>query len=211
MCCLAPLSLCRAGAEMPGMPFRAWPCPKPSRRLLAEVSLAHLLWQEAPAHVLWAKRGRGASLHPLAPCLGMSPRCSGPAPRHSLFPHSACFPVSLQCLFVPSLTARWKSSYHRQRERNILQVCNSLKHWTWFNMSLLSGRKEGRRSDCGQQQHSCGIWEHFYGLKFCFPGVVLRDSSTRNRSNALLLAWFRLVSFRVLTVGFKRVISTMPY
>lgn len=63
---------------------------------------------------------------------------------------TACFhtqPVSLwarlQCLFVPSLTARWKSSYHRQRERNILQVCNSLKHWTWFRMSLLSGRKKG--------------------------------------------------------------------
>lgn len=61
------------------------------------------------------------------------------ASTHSMFPVSQS-----QVLFVPSPSARLKSSYHRQRERNILQVCNSLKHWTCSNMSLLSGRKEGR-------------------------------------------------------------------
>lgn len=146
MCCLAPLSLRSAGAEMPGMPFPAWPCPKPSLLLLAEVSLAHLLWQEVPAHVLGVKHGHGASLHPLAPCLGTSQRFSGPAPWHSPCFHTWHVSrwVSPQRLFVPSLTARLKSSCHRQRERNILQVCNSLKHWTFFNTSLLSGRQEGR-------------------------------------------------------------------
>lgn len=53
-----------------------------------------------------------------------------------------CPQASLKHLFVSSLTARLKSSYHRQRKRNILQVCNSLKHWTCSNMSLLLGRKE---------------------------------------------------------------------
>lgn len=104
------------------------------------------LRQEASPHVLGIKHGHGGCLHRLAPHLGTWPRCSGPAPWHNpCFHKQHILPwVSLKCLFAPSLTARLKSSYHRQRERNILQVCNSLKHWTCSNMSLLSGRKEGR-------------------------------------------------------------------
>lgn len=127
----------------------AFPCLPRPRALSptpAEVILAHLLWQEAPTHVLGIKHGRGGSLHPLAPRLGTWPRYSGWALRHSpCFRARRTSPrVSLECLFVPHLTARLKSSYRRQRERNILQVCNSLKHWTCSSMSLLLGRKEGR-------------------------------------------------------------------
>lgn len=66
------------------------------------------------------------------------------APWHSpcFLAQRTCPRVSLKGLFVPSLAARLKNSYHRQREGNILQVCNSLKHWTCSNMSLLLGRRE---------------------------------------------------------------------
>lgn len=62
---------------MLGMPFPASPL------LPAELTRAHLVWQEAPTRVLGVKHGHGGSLHPLAPCLGARPRCSGPAPWHS--------------------------------------------------------------------------------------------------------------------------------
>lgn len=69
-----------------------------------------------------------------------------PSPHSLTLPHSAHSPVShrSECQFVPSLTARLKSNHHGQGERNILQICNSLQHWTCSNVSLLEGRKEGR-------------------------------------------------------------------
>lgn len=75
----------------------AFPClPRPPALspAPAEVILAHLLWQEAPTHVLGIKHGRGGSLHPLAPRLGTWPRYSGWALRHSPFPCTAYFPSS---------------------------------------------------------------------------------------------------------------------
>ena len=95
---------------------------------------------------LGIKHGHGGSLHPSTLHSGTWPRYSGPAPWHGPCFHAQRISlwVSLKCLFVPSLIARLKSSYQRQRERNILQVCNSLKHWICSNMSLLLSRKEGR-------------------------------------------------------------------
>lgn len=212
MWCLAPLSPCSAGAETPGMPFPACPCPAPAAPLPPELTLAHLLPHGRPA----SGTATEGSLHPLAPCSGTWPRCSGLAPQHSPHFHARHVPpwVSLKCLFVPSLTARLKSSYPRQRERNILQVCNSLKRWTRSNRSLLSGRKEGRHvqtvvySNTPVEFGSTSTdWNSVFWV-FC---LCQETQAHKSKVLSFLLAWFRLVPFQVLTVDFKRVISTMPY
>lgn len=123
----------------------AFPCltlPEPSHLLPAELFLPTCSGRSSHSRLV-SSTAIGFSPS-LAPC---SVRGQGTVPgsmSRPLFPctQHICPQVSLKGLFVPRLAARLKSSYHRQRKRNILQVCNSLKHWTCSNMSLLLGRRE---------------------------------------------------------------------
>lgn len=117
--------------------------PEPSHLLPAELFLPTCSGKKFP-HVFGVKHS-----HRVLPILWhhVSVRGQGTVTgslSQPLFPctQPICPQVSLKHLFVPSLAARLKSSYHRQRKRNILQVCNSLKHWTCSNISLPLGRKE---------------------------------------------------------------------
>lgn len=135
--CLALLSLCSAGAEVPGTPFPAFPCLSP---------LTCSLWGcSCPPALARSSHTRSVS----STATGLSPSfgtmlqnmakeewvalCHSP----SFHAQPICPQASLKGLFVPSLASRLKSSYPRQRKRNILQVCNSLKHWTCSKMTLL--------------------------------------------------------------------------
>lgn len=91
---------------------------------------------------VWCQAQPQGSPHPLAPCSGTRKEWLAPCHSPSFHAQCICLQVSPKGLFVPSLAARLKSSYPKQRKRNILQVCNSLKHWTCSNMSLLLGRRE---------------------------------------------------------------------
>lgn len=118
---LAPASPHSPGAETWGMQLQARRCP---------------LASPPPVPLL------GAPPTPMLRWQGPVGRLGSPSCFHTWhhFPAS----LSLECLPAPCLAARLKSNHHGQRERNILQICNSLKRWTCSNVSLLEGRKGGR-------------------------------------------------------------------
>lgn len=146
MCCLAQ-PLCCLGTPLPAHKVQTISCAPP--RLLLPTCWAQSSRLASGQH--WGSFHLSflSSFRPsIRPRFHLSNLPSLPSfhPHALTLPHSAHFPVShrSECQFVPSLTARLSSNHHGQRERNILQICNSLQHWTCSNVSLLEGRKEGR-------------------------------------------------------------------
>lgn len=202
MCCLALLSLCSAGAEVPGTPFPAWPCLSPLPCSQLRLFLPICSGKKLP-HVFGVKHS-----HRFPPSFVTTSWCVAKEWWWALW-HSPCFhpqgicpQVSLKGLFAPGLAARLKSSYHRQRKRNILQVGNSLKHWSCSNRSLLLGRRHVQTVVYNDTLvifvNISSDWNYFLGV---LP--VPRDSSTKIQGNVLFLAWFRFVSFQVLMVDLR--------
>lgn len=141
MCCLAQ-PLCCLGTPLPAHVVQTIACAPP--RLLHPTC-------QAQSSCLASGQYWGSFHLPVLPSIPPSIHppfhlSNLPSPHSLTLPHSAHSPVShrSECQFVPSLTARLKSNHHGQGERNILQICNSLQHWTCSNVSLLEGRKEGR-------------------------------------------------------------------